>query len=187
MAEKGELKTVTGKITAVGKPNNWGYANIKVENGQGDVWMSTKVPGLIGAAREAKGTTRIIEYRQTRRPKEDGVGFFENNYLEKIGAIVNEFSDDDIPFGEETLTIPDHIAEAQAAGLTRIEITPTTIPTDRAINPSPDRDTQIHRQSAGKVIAEMLGPDSVDITTQTGWHTFTTMCNKFVEYVRTGQ
>lgn len=182
MAEKGELKTVTGKITAVGSPNQWGYTNIKVENGQGDVWMSTKVPGLIGAARDAKGTTRIIEYTQNLKPK-DGGGFFENNYLEKIGAIVNDSPE---------LQIPDHIAEAQAAGLTRVEEVrraeelPTNVVTGNTFFSTPDRDTQITRQSAGKVIAESL-PGHVDITTAEGWFTFTTMCNKFVEYVRTGQ
>lgn len=107
-AEKTTL-TVVGTIAAVGQVNEHGYANIKIEGSSGEVWVSSNVPGLIGAARNAKGETMAVDYvavegktinKKTGRP-------FINNHLEAVRLPAadelpaRQYSDDDLPFGQE--------------------------------------------------------------------------------------
>jgi hypothetical protein len=105
-ATKGETKTVIGTIGAVGKVNDFGFANIKVETAGGDEWVSSKVPGLIAAARNAVGETRAVDYVETEGKINQKTGKpYINRYLEAVrqpaADEVPAFTgDDDIPFGQ---------------------------------------------------------------------------------------
>jgi hypothetical protein len=78
-------KTITGKIAAVSKVNDFGFAGIKIESANGELWINSKVPGLIGTARNAVNTVKSVDYVEKEGKINQKTGEpYLNRYLEAI-------------------------------------------------------------------------------------------------------
>jgi hypothetical protein len=78
-------KTITGKIAAVSKVNDFGFAGIKIESASGELWINSKVPGLIGTARNAVDTVKSVDYVEKEGKINQKTGEpYLNRYLEAI-------------------------------------------------------------------------------------------------------
>lgn len=156
-------KTETGVIEGVGDANEYGFANIKFKGEYGTLWLTTKTPTLMDTARENKGQVRIVKYVEKQAEKIDPkTGFpYVNRYLDSVEVPPDPNVVDARPYQPEVVVAP-------------------------APDPS-NRDSQIHRQVAGKVIASLFGTPEFAPEVDRSWVNFRAMCNDFVRYVETGQ